>query len=155
MSKRIVEVFSAGCSACQATIDLVNDIACGACEVMSPIVRSVADRWHITVRAISTDGGPSRHFPDYKVESGHKGPMTSYHPSRGLPSEEGLCGRRCFYLQGCAPCAPPFRLGRMKLNAAHCTQLSPHRALHLAKSLPISGADTTAPDPGRRWTECI
>src|SRR3546814_2814088 len=43
---------------------------CGACEEMSPIVRSVADRWHITVRAISTDGGPSRHFPDYKVESG-------------------------------------------------------------------------------------
>ena len=45
---------------------------CGACEVMSPIVRSVADRWHITVRAISTDGGPSRHFPDYKVESGQR-----------------------------------------------------------------------------------
>src|SRR3546814_8238343 len=39
---------------------------------MSPIVRSVADRWHITVRAISTDGGPSRHFPDYKVESGQR-----------------------------------------------------------------------------------
>ena len=33
MSKRNVEVFSAGCSACQETIDLVNDIACGACEV--------------------------------------------------------------------------------------------------------------------------
>lgn len=45
---------------------------CGACEVMSPIVRSVADRWHLTVRAISTDGGPSRHFPDYKVESGQR-----------------------------------------------------------------------------------
>jgi len=45
---------------------------CGACEVMSPIVRSVADRWRITVRAISTDGGPSRHFPDYKVESGQR-----------------------------------------------------------------------------------
>lgn len=45
---------------------------CGACEVMSPIVRSVADRWHITVRAISTDGGPSRHFPGYKVENGQR-----------------------------------------------------------------------------------
>ncbi|KEO89723.1 conjugal transfer protein TraF [Erythrobacter longus] len=45
---------------------------CGACEVMSPIVRSVADRWRITVRAISTDGGPSQHFPDYKVESGQR-----------------------------------------------------------------------------------
>lgn len=45
---------------------------CGACEVMSPIVRSVADRWNITVRAISTDGGPSRHFPNYKVENGQR-----------------------------------------------------------------------------------
>ena len=45
---------------------------CGACEVMSPIVKSVADRWHITVRAISTDGGPSRHFPDYAVENGQR-----------------------------------------------------------------------------------
>ena len=24
------------------------------------------------MRAISTDGGPSRHFPDYKVESGQR-----------------------------------------------------------------------------------
>lgn len=48
---------------------------CGACEVMSPIVRSLADRWRITVRAISTDGGPSRHFPDYKVESGQRARM--------------------------------------------------------------------------------
>ena len=45
---------------------------CGACEVMSPIVKSVADRWHLTVRAISTDGGPSRHFPNYTVESGQR-----------------------------------------------------------------------------------
>lgn len=45
---------------------------CGACEVMSPIVKSVADRWQITVRAISTDGGPSRHFPDYAVENGQR-----------------------------------------------------------------------------------
>ena len=48
---------------------------CGACEVMSPIVRAIADRWRITVRAISTDGGPSRHFPDYKVESGQRARM--------------------------------------------------------------------------------
>ena len=45
---------------------------CGACEVMSPIVKSVADRWHLTVRAISTDGGPSRHFPQYTVENGQR-----------------------------------------------------------------------------------
>lgn len=29
----------------------------------------------VTVRAISTDGGPSRHFPDYKVESGQRARM--------------------------------------------------------------------------------
>ena len=45
---------------------------CAPCEVMSPIVRGVADRWRITVRAISTDGGPSRHFPDYKVETNQR-----------------------------------------------------------------------------------
>ena len=48
---------------------------CGACEVMSPIVRSVADRWRITVRAISTDGGPSKQFPNYAVESGQRPKM--------------------------------------------------------------------------------
>ena len=49
--------------------------SCGACEVMSPIVKSVAGRWHLTVRAISTDGGPSRHFPDYAVENGQRKAM--------------------------------------------------------------------------------
>lgn len=43
--------------------------SCGACEVMSPIVRSVTATWNITVRAISTDGGPSKQFPDYTVET--------------------------------------------------------------------------------------
>jgi glutaredoxin 3 len=34
MSKqRSIEVFSAGCPACQETIDLVNQIACPSCEV--------------------------------------------------------------------------------------------------------------------------
>lgn len=32
-AKRKVEVFSAGCPACQAAIELVNRIACGSCEV--------------------------------------------------------------------------------------------------------------------------
>lgn len=31
--KRKVEVFSAGCPACQDAIDLVNRLACGSCEV--------------------------------------------------------------------------------------------------------------------------
>ncbi|VVT00662.1 conjugal transfer protein TraF [Erythrobacter sp. EC-HK427] len=46
--------------------------SCGACEVMSPIVKSVATRWRITVRAISTDGGPSRDFPNYTIENGQR-----------------------------------------------------------------------------------
>jgi glutaredoxin len=32
-TKRKVEVFSAGCPACQETIDLVGKIACSSCEV--------------------------------------------------------------------------------------------------------------------------
>lgn len=32
-AKRKIEVFSAGCPACQAAIDLVNRLACGSCEV--------------------------------------------------------------------------------------------------------------------------
>lgn len=31
--KRKVEIFSAGCSACQETIDLVNKLACPSCEI--------------------------------------------------------------------------------------------------------------------------
>lgn len=49
--------------------------SCGACEVMSPIVQSVAQTWHITVRAVSTDGGPSRHFPKYTVETNQRARM--------------------------------------------------------------------------------
>lgn len=33
MAKRQVEVFSAGCAACQETIDLINQIACPSCEI--------------------------------------------------------------------------------------------------------------------------
>ncbi len=32
-NKRKVEVFSAGCSLCQETVDLVKKIACPSCEV--------------------------------------------------------------------------------------------------------------------------
>ena len=49
--------------------------SCGACEVMSPIVQSVAGTWGVTVRAISTDGGPSRHFPNYIVETNQRAKM--------------------------------------------------------------------------------
>jgi conjugal transfer pilus assembly protein TraF len=49
--------------------------SCAACEVMSPIVQGVANTWHIEVRAISTDGGPSRHFPTYTVETNQRSRM--------------------------------------------------------------------------------
>jgi hypothetical protein len=32
-TKRQIEIFSAGCSVCQETIDLVNEIACPSCEI--------------------------------------------------------------------------------------------------------------------------
>ncbi|PEQ10346.1 conjugal transfer protein TraF [Novosphingobium sp. PC22D] len=49
--------------------------SCGACQVMSPIVKSVAATWHITVRAVSTDGGPSEQFPSYSVETNQRSRM--------------------------------------------------------------------------------
>lgn len=46
MAKRKVEVFSAGCGACQETIDVINQIACPSCEVTVHDMRdaSVAKR---------------------------------------------------------------------------------------------------------------
>lgn len=32
-AKRHIEIFSAGCPACEQTIDLVNRIACPSCEI--------------------------------------------------------------------------------------------------------------------------
>jgi glutaredoxin 3 len=32
-NKRIVEVFSAGCSVCEDTVELVNRLACRSCDV--------------------------------------------------------------------------------------------------------------------------
>ena len=34
MTKRKIEIFSAGCSLCQETIDLVNELACPSCEII-------------------------------------------------------------------------------------------------------------------------
>lgn len=34
MAKRKIEVFSAGCPACEDTINLVNDLACESCEIV-------------------------------------------------------------------------------------------------------------------------
>ena len=49
--------------------------SCAACEVFSPILRSVADSHRMTVMAVSTDGGPSRQFPNYVVDSGQRQKM--------------------------------------------------------------------------------
>ncbi|MDD1449703.1 conjugal transfer protein TraF [Sphingomonas sp. H160509] len=46
--------------------------SCAACEVFSPILRSVAESHRITVMAVSNDGGPSRQFPNYVVDSGQR-----------------------------------------------------------------------------------
>lgn len=49
--------------------------SCGACDIFSPILRSVADSHHITVMAVSMDGGPSREFPGYVVDAGQRSRM--------------------------------------------------------------------------------
>ena len=46
--------------------------SCGACDIFSPILRSVADSHNITVMAVSMDGGPSREFPGYVVDAGQR-----------------------------------------------------------------------------------
>ena len=50
-TKRKVEVFSAGCPACQTAIDLVNRLACPSCEV------SVLDMNDISVAKRARDLG--------------------------------------------------------------------------------------------------
>jgi len=49
--------------------------SCGACELFSPILRSVADSHRMAVMAVSMDGGPSRDFPNYVVDSGQRARM--------------------------------------------------------------------------------
>lgn len=49
--------------------------SCGACEVFAPILRSVADSHRMAVMAVSMDGGPSRDFPNYVVDSGQRAGM--------------------------------------------------------------------------------
>lgn len=44
--------------------------ACAACEVFSPIIKGVSDRFGITIMAVSIDGGPNAVFPNYLVDTG-------------------------------------------------------------------------------------
>lgn len=55
--------------------------SCGACELFAPILRSVADSHRMAVMAVSMDGGPSRDFPNYVVDSGQRARM-------GVPGNE-------------------------------------------------------------------
>ncbi|MGF7204828.1 conjugal transfer pilus assembly protein TraF [Sphingobium olei] len=55
--------------------------SCGACELFAPILRSVTDRHRMAVMAVSMDGGPSREFPNYVVDSGQRARM-------GVPGNE-------------------------------------------------------------------
>lgn len=55
--------------------------SCGACEIFSPVLRSVADSHRLAVMAVSMDGGPSRDFPNYVVDSGQRARM-------GVPGNE-------------------------------------------------------------------
>lgn len=54
--------------------------SCGACEIQSPILKSVSDSNHLSVVAVSMDGGPNRVFPNYVVDSGQRERM-------GLPGK--------------------------------------------------------------------
>lgn len=64
-AKRKIEVFSAGCSACEETVHLVNRIACPSCEVSilnmkDPNVVSRARSLGIrSVPAVVIDGRPA------------------------------------------------------------------------------------------------
>lgn len=49
--------------------------SCGACDLFSPVLRSVADSHRMAVMAISMDGGPSKDFPNYAVDAGQHGRM--------------------------------------------------------------------------------
>jgi glutaredoxin len=59
---RTIEVFSAGCSACQETIDLVNRIACPSCEVSvlnmndASVARRAKQLGSCSVPAVVIDG---------------------------------------------------------------------------------------------------
>ncbi|RIA46266.1 conjugal transfer pilus assembly protein TraF [Hephaestia caeni] len=55
--------------------------SCAACDVAGPILRSVADSHRLTVMAVSMDGGPSKDFPNYLVDSGQRERM-------GIPGRE-------------------------------------------------------------------
>jgi len=61
-TNRKVEVFSAGCPACEDTIDLVNRVACASCEVsvldmnLPEVAKRAKDLGVRSVPAVVSDG---------------------------------------------------------------------------------------------------
>jgi len=49
--------------------------SCAACEIQSPILKSVGDSNRLSIVAVSMDGGPNRTFPNYVVDSGQRARM--------------------------------------------------------------------------------
>tara|TARA_R110001606_G_scaffold233942_1_gene381543 strand:- start:43635 stop:44438 length:804 start_codon:yes stop_codon:yes gene_type:complete len=49
--------------------------SCGACEIAGPIVKGVSDRFAITVKAVSMDGGANASFPDFLIDTGQYSAM--------------------------------------------------------------------------------
>ena len=58
--------------------------SCAACEIQSPILKSVSDSNRLSVVAVSMDGGPNRTFPNYVVDSGQRERMGL--PGRATPA---------------------------------------------------------------------
>lgn len=58
--------------------------SCAACEIQSPILKSIGDSNRLSVVAVSMDGGPSRTFPNYVVDSGQRERMGL--PGRATPA---------------------------------------------------------------------
>lgn len=64
-SKRKIEVFSAGCPACEETIGMINRAACPSCEVIvlemhdSQVAKRAKDLGIRSVPAVVIDGKPA------------------------------------------------------------------------------------------------
>lgn len=62
VTKRKIEIFSAGCSVCDETVALVNDIACPSCEISvldmrdKAVARRARSLGVRTVPAVAIDG---------------------------------------------------------------------------------------------------
>lgn len=46
--------------------------SCAACEIQSPILKSMAATNRLSIVAVSMDGGPNRVFPNYVVDTGQR-----------------------------------------------------------------------------------